>query len=268
MKKIVFLLAVISAVGCHDDDPVDMVIEVNTVADLIGEYRGIYTFECYPNSPYPCESLVQDSVVSIQETSETSVLVGGIEFQADENAKLSCCPDSNDRPEGTIRNDTLMTNQTVRQHGIPNEYRFIGVKGAKSPLRAGSVGFRSEASEALEQAPETNIELEIEGAKFGAAIIIEILNTSTAVIHQDFAIKDYPSDGCVILNQKKGESPSYKIALTVMPNATSARIRLVIWGDDLVPNPPRTIQIRISDETVGVTPSDNRTHTLTILDHD
>ena len=76
---------------------------------------------------------------------------------------------------------------------------------------------------------------------------------------RDFSVHE-EGDGYKIVSNNK-------IALTVKPNATSTMIKLEVFND-LVPNEPRKIEFRISDESVGVTPSENRNHTLTILDDD
>lgn len=269
MKKILFWLAVISAVGCHEDDHIDDLVDSgNTggkLGDILGEYQAIRVFEANKNPviPYTVEQSVEDRVLLVEKISESSIKVIGYEMHLDDDGKFSCCPDAayhySDEPEVAFQNDTIRIRRPVRRYqGIYDLETFIGVKGAKSPLKAGTVGFRSQASDALEgESSYVWIYLDLVGAKLGAKIVIEIPNSSTPVSLGEYG--DRPYSGVRLVDNK--------ILLTVMPNTPSASIP-IYFIDDLVLHPSRKIELRISDESVGITPSDNRNHTLTMLDND
>jgi hypothetical protein len=263
MKKKSWLLIAILAVACDDDEPKDPTV---SVSEFLGEYQSVRSVECTPTPPYPldCETIVQDSVLLVtQGTSDSAINVLGFEVLVDSDGKFICCPDLElvFPLELTIQNDTLKTMRRIKRfQGIYDVERFIGVKGATAPLKAGSVGFRAASSEELEniQGPAL-IYLDIESAKFGAAIIIDILNTSTAISPQDYSISTYAGDAQILSDNK--------IVVNVLPNVTSATIGLHL-ANDFVSNPSRTIQFQISVESVGIVPSEKKNHSITIVDDD
>jgi len=267
MKKIVFWLIVIFVVGCHEpEEPVNPVETVNRVADIVGTYQAIRIFDCF-QSPYPlngCERSVRDSVLVVEQSSDSTFrLLGRHEAHVDKEGKISCCVGWD--PYVTVpitimfQNDTLWITRPVRRaHTIYDVETYVGVKDAESRLKAGTVGFRSSTTELSESSNNPIlIDLDITDAKLGAAIIIEILNTSTATSPPHYTV--YGGDAKVLYDNK--------LVVYVMANTTSTTVGLNLSSDYTL-NPARTIQFRISDESVGITPSENKNHTLTILDDD
>ncbi len=252
MKKISWLLIAILAVACDDDEPKDPVVNHSKVAEFLGEYQGIHRLEC--NDTPNCALWLRDGVVLVTEgktdstiaiITDSTVTIMDYEVQIDKDGKFFCCENF----DMTIENDTLKISKNVRiTSGTYGIERFIGVKNAKSPLKVGSVGFHSATSEVSENGPYATLVFDIEGAKLGAAILLEISNTSTAVPGKDYLIDN-------------------KSILTVGPNITSATLVLTFLND-FVPTGSRTIHLQISAESVGVIPSEKKNHSITILEDD
>ena len=252
MKKFCYPLLFILAVGCDRSNDPDETKKPGPFAHLVGEYVGFKRWESGDGS---ITLLVKDSVVSVTEgRTDSTLITKWYEIRPDKDGNFTCC-------NGTslsFRNDTLITSKTTNVYNESVTEIFIGVRKAKSQLKAGSVGFRSASSETVENDETTDIALDIEGAKYGAAVVIDILETSTGVYGKDFT---------TLPGRLNGGLLNSTIVVYVGPNVNNSIVRLKPIND-LIPNGKRKIELKISDRCVGITPSNKTTHSFTLIEND
>lgn len=249
MKKFVFWLAVISAVGCQNDE-----LPNPTVTKWFGKYQSLRRGQCDLN----CPLLYEDIIVDVTKGSTDSTInVFGQEVAVHGDGNGFCCNGF----RLSIRNDTLWTFKYsgTSSSAVLTE-SVVGVKGLTSPLRAGTVEFKTTTSEQSESG-SGELWLDVKDAMFGGSIVIDILSSSTAVYGTDYYFPQYSYN----LNPEYVSNQT--LVFNIEPNVTSVIIDLTTIND-LGPNSPRIVQLQISDRSVGITPSQNRNHSITIVDDD